>query len=369
MFAAANNRVFAIRALVARGARLGAWSRSLTWRRRSARAGGGGAGAAGGRGAAGRGGPRGATPPDAAAAAGAADATTAAGQTAAPPPAGAGGGRGGRGGRGGGAAGANGAGASGQAPQQAGAAAAAAGQDGLGAGQGGQAAAAGGNNNGDDSRPTAIDFEGGMTPLLFAARQGHMAAARALVEAGADVNQVCPGDKTSPLLMASINGHFDIGMFLLDHGANPDLASTANTTPLYAALGVQYAPHAFYPQPTPSQEKTSLIQYMTALLEHGANPNVKLNKKLWYTGYNFNQAGVDAKGSTAFWRAAQAADVDAMKLLVAYGAESDDALGRGRGALGQRTRRRYGRNSDAAEDRGCHSGRRVGVVDDVRCRL
>jgi ankyrin repeat protein len=153
------------------------------------------------------------------------------------------------------------------------------------------------------------------------------------------VNQVSPGDKTSPLLMASINGHFDIGMFLLDHGANPDLASTANTTPLYGALGVQYAPHAFYPQPTPSQEKTSLVQFMTALLDHGANPNVKLNKKLWYTGYNFDQAGVDAKGSTAFWRAAQAADVDAMKLLVAYGADptmlSDAGAvrsGNGRGA-------------------------------------
>lgn len=301
MFAAANDRVFTIRALVARGAHLGAWSRVEDL---SAAA---GAGRAGGRGGAGRSAGRGGPTPPAAAGSPSAYQTTAdaQGATAAPP---ADPGRGGRG--------AGGAGASGQAP------AAQAGAQGRGArGAGGGGGAAGGGGNGDDSRPTGVDFEGGMTPLLFAARQGHMAAVHALVEAGADVNQQSPGDKTSPLLIATINGHFDIAMYLLSHGANPDLASTANTTPLYAALGVAYAPHAFYPQPSSAEEKTSLIQMMTALLDHGADPNVRLSKKLWYTGYNFDQSGVDAKGSTPFWRAAQAADVEAMKLLMAYGAD------------------------------------------------
>lgn len=273
MFAAANDRVATIRALVARGAHLGAWSRVLDMSTVA------GTGRGGGRGARGAG--RGAPTPSAASG------------TAQPAAGPVGAGRG-----------AGGAGASGQVPGR--------GQYGRGGGGGG---------NGDDSRPTGVDFEGGMTPLLFASRQGHMAAVRALVEAGANVNQVSPGDKTSPLLIATVNGHFDVAMFLLDHGANPDLASTANATPLYGALNVAYAPHAFYPQPSPAQEKTSLLQLMTALLDHGANPNVRLSKKLWYTGYNFDQSGVDAKGSTPFWRAAQAADVDAMKLLIAYGAD------------------------------------------------
>jgi ankyrin repeat protein len=60
---------------------------------------------------------------------------------------------------------------------------------------------------------------------------------------------------------------------------------------------------------------------MEALLIKGADPNQRLNRKLWYTGYNFDQSGVDARGSTPFWRAAQASDIDAMKLLWEYYAD------------------------------------------------
>ena len=60
---------------------------------------------------------------------------------------------------------------------------------------------------------------------------------------------------------------------------------------------------------------------MKALLDKGADPNWRLNKKVWYSGYSFDLSGVDEIGATAFWRAAYASDVDAMKLLVAYGAD------------------------------------------------
>ena len=59
-----------------------------------------------------------------------------------------------------------------------------------------------------------VSTQGGLTPLLFAARQGHIDAVKALLDAGADVNQVSTGDRTSPLLMAIINGHFDLARFL-----------------------------------------------------------------------------------------------------------------------------------------------------------
>ena len=192
----------------------------------------------------------------------------------------------------------------------------AAGRQGAAQGQGG------GNGNGDDSSPAVVDYQGGLTPLMFAARQGHMPSVKTLIDAGADVNQVSPGDKSSPLLIATVNGRFDIAMYLIEHGANPNLASTANATPLYAALNVQWAPHAFYPQPSPGQQKTSHMELLKALLDKGANPNVRLSKKLWYTGYNFDQSGVDAKGTTAFWRAAQASDLAAMQLLIAHGADA-----------------------------------------------
>jgi hypothetical protein len=87
-----------------------------------------------------------------------------------------------------------------------------------------------------------VGKSGGLTPLLFAVRQGHSASVLALLAAGADVNQVSAGDHTSPLLMATINGQFDLAMVLLGKGAKPTLASDAGTTPLYATINVQWAP-------------------------------------------------------------------------------------------------------------------------------
>ena len=58
-----------------------------------------------------------------------------------------------------------------------------------------------------------IGKQGGLTALHFAARQGALQTVKALVEAGADVNQVSPADATSPLLIATINGHFDLAKY------------------------------------------------------------------------------------------------------------------------------------------------------------
>ena len=65
-----------------------------------------------------------------------------------------------------------------------------------------------------------VGNKGGLTPLLFAVRQGNAAAAIALLDAGAKVNQVSEGDHTSPLLMATINGHFDLAKQLMERGAD-----------------------------------------------------------------------------------------------------------------------------------------------------
>jgi ankyrin repeat protein len=167
-----------------------------------------------------------------------------------------------------------------------------------------------------------IGYLGGMTPLLFAAREGHMAAAQALLDAGADVNQPRDGDLTTPLLMATLNGHFDLGKYLLGRGADPNLAAENGATPLYAVLNVVYAQKSNYPQPRAfTQQKQTYLDFMTALLDGGANPNARLVKKVWYSGYNSDLSGVDETGATPFWRAAYASDVPAMKLLVARGAD------------------------------------------------
>lgn len=163
---------------------------------------------------------------------------------------------------------------------------------------------------------------GGMTALLFAARDGHTQAARALVEAGADVNQISPADKTSPLVMAVANGHFDIAKFLLDSGADPNAANDLGLTALYGAIDIQWAPKGWFPNPDIGQEKVSYLDLMTALLNDGADPNARLGKKLWFRASG-DHSWVDSGGATAFWRATQALDLTAMRLLIAHHADPD----------------------------------------------
>jgi ankyrin repeat protein len=180
-----------------------------------------------------------------------------------------------------------------------------------------------------------VAAQGGLTPLLLAAREGHVDAVKVLLDAGADVNQVSAGDRTSPLLIATINGHLDLALMLLEKGADAQAASENNATPLYGALNVEWAPKSLYPQPKAQlNQKATYLELMKVLLEKGADPNIRLNKKVWYSGYSFDLSGVDETGATPFWRAAYASDVEAMKLLVAYGADpfirTKKIAGRGR---------------------------------------
>jgi uncharacterized protein len=169
-------------------------------------------------------------------------------------------------------------------------------------------------------RKVGADFMGGMTALLYAAREGHQRAASALVEAGADVNQVS-GDKFSPLVMSIINGHLDLAKYLLDHGANPNVATETGITALYAAIDVQWAPKTWFPQPSTEQEKTTYLELMTALLDRGANVNPQVGEKPWFRSFTNDYTWVDPAGATPLWRAAQSSDVVAMRLLMAHGAD------------------------------------------------
>jgi uncharacterized protein len=170
-------------------------------------------------------------------------------------------------------------------------------------------------------RKVGADFMGGMTALLYAAREGHAEAVRALVEGRADVNQVSRGDKFSPLVMAIVNGHLTIAKYLLDHGADPNPATLAGLTALYATIDVEWAPKAWFPQPATDREKVTYLELMKALLDRGAEVNARLGEKLWFRSFTQDYTWVDPAGATAFWRAAQAGDVAAMRLLVEYKAD------------------------------------------------
>jgi ankyrin repeat protein len=133
---------------------------------------------------------------------------------------------------------------------------------------------------------------------------------------------VSAGDRTSPLLMAIVNGHFDLAGDLIGRGADVRRANSAGVTPLYAAINIQWGPRSMYPQPQAYlQQKLSYLDVMKLLLDKGADVNARVAKKVWFTSFNTDLSGVDEIGATPFWRAAYASDVEAMRLLVAHGAD------------------------------------------------
>lgn len=171
----------------------------------------------------------------------------------------------------------------------------------------------------DDSKK--VSRMGGNTALHFAAREGQTGAVRELVAARADVNKVSGSDRMSPLLEAIITGHFDIAKFLLEHGADPNLPSTtAGLFPLWATMDSRFAYREWYPAPSVEQEAADYLDLLKELLARGANPNARLGAKPWFRTFG-NSSGPDPAGSTAFWRAAQANDIAAIKLLLARGAD------------------------------------------------
>ena len=166
-------------------------------------------------------------------------------------------------------------------------------------------------------------YHGGLTALLHAVREGHREAVFALLKGGADINQPSGGDLNTPINSAMINGHYDLGLELLERGADPNTANyPSGITPLYAVINTRWASKSRYPQQRAfEQQESSHIETMRALLEAGADVNARLTMDYWFLAYNFGGIGINTWGATPFWRAAHGLDVPAMKLLVEYGAD------------------------------------------------
>ena len=169
--------------------------------------------------------------------------------------------------------------------------------------------------------PGGNSVMGGMTALLFAARDGQLAAARALVESGADIDQVAGGDGSSPMVIAIANGHYTLANLLLDAGADPNLANIDGLAPTYATINMRFAPVSWAPNPRTDQEEVDAVQLLAALLDAGADPNARIVRRLWFSPTSHDRLWINPAGATPFWRAAQASDVESMSLLLAAGAD------------------------------------------------
>jgi len=164
---------------------------------------------------------------------------------------------------------------------------------------------------------------GGLTPLLYAARRGCAPCARALVEGGADVNLADPYGVT-PLLMAAQNFSFDTATYLLSKGADPNRWDSAGRAPLYAAVDLNTIPYGGRAD-RPSLDDATSLDLIRQLLAAGANPNLQLKLMPPYRSLRDDRGadGLLAIGATPLLRAAKAADIPVIKLLLAAGAKVD----------------------------------------------
>jgi ankyrin repeat protein len=161
---------------------------------------------------------------------------------------------------------------------------------------------------------------GGLTPLLYAARQGCLECTKILAEGGADLDLGDP-DNVSPLLLATLNGRFDVAAYLINKGANVNKWDWWGQSPLYAAVDMNTLPHGGRPD-RPSLDETTSFQIIQMLLEKGANPNLQLKLLPPYRSLGADR-GVDSMltiGTTPLLRAAKAMDAPSIDLLLKHGA-------------------------------------------------
>jgi ankyrin repeat protein len=164
---------------------------------------------------------------------------------------------------------------------------------------------------------------GGLTALLLAAREGCAPCAEALVKGTADINLADP-DNISPLLMATLNGRFDVAAYLIKAGANPNKWDTWGRAPLYCAVDYNTTPRGGRPD-RPSADQTTALDVTELLLKAGANPNMQLKLFPPYRSLGQDRGG-DAMltvGTTPLIRAAKAGDAASIRLLLAHGAMPD----------------------------------------------
>jgi ankyrin repeat protein len=182
------------------------------------------------------------------------------------------------------------------------------------------------NRGGLPDRGRRAEVKGGMTPLLYAARDGRLEPARRLVAAGADL-ELGDGNAIRPLLMAALNGQIAVARLLVERGANVNADDFWGRTPLWAAVEYRNLDMNNNDQDSPTDngvDRPPFLDLIRLLIDKGANVNARTRElpppRRWL--YSLNDVSwVDFTGQTPFLRAALSADTTTMKLLVSRGAD------------------------------------------------
>jgi ankyrin repeat protein len=169
-----------------------------------------------------------------------------------------------------------------------------------------------------------IRSTGGMTALLFAVRQNDVESTRLLLNAGANVNDRAVGDLNA-LRVAIDNRHFALAELLIEKSADVNVPDKNGFTPLHAAIQTRAGGNPERGGARDGTDGEATTHLLKSLLARGADPNARLPLKRLPP--NFNPDGypqinnVQYGGATPFWIAAHLADLEAMRLLAAAGAD------------------------------------------------
>jgi uncharacterized protein len=182
-------------------------------------------------------------------------------------------------------------------------------------------------------RPRAIPApSGGMTALNFAAREGNMEMARILLDAKADINLPSANGST-PLIVATINNHIQLALFLVNRGADVNKADRFwKRTPLFAAVEMRN-PDFTRESPPAMPDAGDPMDLIKLLLAKGADPNAQVHTVPPRGFMQGTASWVNFDGQTAFIKAALVGDITVMKLLLEKGADPNIKTNEGSTAL------------------------------------